>query len=63
MRVWVDIAECIGCGACEAYAPTVFKMGGNEYPTVAVDEVPAELETDVNEAVRACPVAVINIEE
>ena len=49
---------CIGCGACVAIAPEVFDY--QEGLSVVMDETITE---KVKEAVDACPVGAIEIEE
>lgn len=64
MRANVDFSACIGCGACEATCPAVFKMmpdGDKAY--AYVDPVPAGEEDTVREARNCCPVDAIEIEE
>ena len=57
--VKVDETKCIGCGACVAVAPENFDFNESGLSYVKKDEV-----TDtVKEAVDACPVGAIEIEE
>ncbi len=49
---------CIGCGACESFAPDVFKM---EDVAVVVESAVAGNEDAVKEAAEACPVSVITV--
>ena len=62
MKVRVDEDVCIGSSACEELCPEVFEVVDG-VSQVKVDEVPAEQEDDVREAVDACPVSAIQIEE
>ena len=57
--VKVDETKCIGCGACVAVAPENFDFNDAGLSCVKKDEV-----TDaVKEAVDACPVGAIEVEE
>ena len=58
MKVTIDKEECIGCGLCATICEDVFEMADDK-ATVTVDLVPADLETDVQDAVDSCPVSVI----
>jgi len=59
MRVTVDADICGGHGACLATAPEVFRLTDDGYAEVIVDEVPAELETAVEQAALHCPTKAI----
>jgi ferredoxin len=54
--------ECIGCGMCEGTAPDVFEIGDDGLAHAVVDEVPAEMEDDVQSAAEDCPVGAITVE-
>lgn len=54
--------DCIGCGLCESTCDDVFKIGDEGTAEVVVDEVPADDEDAVNEAVENCPVGAITAE-
>ncbi len=62
MKAVVDPDVCIGSSACEDICPEVFEIVGG-VSTVKADPVPAEHEDAVREAVDACPVSAISIEE
>lgn len=54
--------ECIGCGLCESTAGDVFAISDDGVAEVIVDEVPEELEDDVQQAADDCPVGAIEVE-
>lgn len=54
--------ECIGCGMCEATCPDVFSMGDDGLAHAIEEDVPEELEGDVQDAVDGCPVSAISAE-
>lgn len=55
MRVEVDADRCRGHGVCWGLCPEVFELTDDGYAVVLVDEVPAEHEAVVLDAVRQCP--------
>ncbi len=61
MKVTVN-EECIGCGLCESTAADVFAVNDDGVAEVIVDEVPADMEDDVQEAADSCPVSAIEVE-
>ncbi|HZJ57938.1 MAG TPA: ferredoxin [Clostridia bacterium] len=63
MKVFVDQDLCISCGLCISVCEDVFSW--NEYDKAeAIDEdVPVELEEDVEEAVETCPTEAIQYQE
>jgi ferredoxin len=58
----VNKEVCIGCGACAAICPAVFKMGDDGKTDVieGVDYVANE--ATMNQAKDSCPVAAISVE-
>jgi ferredoxin len=62
MKVRVDPELCTGCGPCADICPEVFEIR-DDVSTVLVNEVPAEHQDAVREAVEACPTGAIIIEE
>ncbi len=60
MKVKIDADLCTACELCTTSVPEVFQMG-DEVAEVAVDEVPADKEDAVKEAVEDCPVDAIII--
>ncbi|MDA8443394.1 MAG: ferredoxin [Peptococcaceae bacterium] len=61
MKVTVDKGTCIGCGACEAVCPEVFRLG-DDLAEVILNEIGPELEDGVRDAADSCPVGAISIE-
>lgn len=57
MKVVVNKDTCIGCGACQAICPEVFEV--DEVAEALIDEIPADLEESVRDAVDGCPVSAI----
>ncbi len=67
MKVWIDQANCIGSGLCEAIQPRVFAIGDDGLARVRQGDqvlppgpdhqaaVPAEYEADVRDASDSCP--------
>jgi ferredoxin len=62
MRVRIDDDLCVGDGACVDFCPEVFKMVG-DLAVVQMENVPAHLEEACREAMEACVVEAITIEE
>ena len=62
MRAYVDQDTCIGCGACAATCPEVFKMNvvGKAY---VAEDTTDENRDDVMNAIEVCPVEAIREEE
>ncbi|KGK86223.1 ferredoxin [Desulfosporosinus sp. HMP52] len=55
-------SDCIGCGACEAICPQVFRMNDYEIAEAYKNPVPDEAEQSTKEAAKSCPVAAIILE-
>ena len=55
MRVRVDEERCAGHGVCTITCPEVFTLTEHGYSVADPSEVPAALETKVNEAIANCP--------
>lgn len=63
MKPFVDQNACIGCGACEALCPRVFKLNdGGKAEVLPIDNYEL-LKICVDDAVRGCPVNAISIVE
>lgn len=58
-KVCVDESKCIGCGACVAIAPENFDFNDEGY-SIVINENPNE---KVQDALEACPVFAISIED
>jgi ferredoxin len=59
----IELAEyCIRCGLCEDLYPDIFKRNYETHSMdVLFDEIPADLEERVQQAVADCAVAAIKI--
>lgn len=53
---------CIGCGLCTSVCPDVLVMGDDGLAECSVNEVPADCEAAMEEAVASCPVQAIEVE-
>jgi ferredoxin len=51
----VDDERCRGHGVCTSVCPDVFALNDDGYAEVLLQQVPADLEDDVLQAVRQCP--------
>ncbi len=64
MKVHADLARCEGYANCVVAAPDVFTVDDADGVVVVLDAHPAEEQRDpVEEAVRSCPVAALNVGE
>lgn len=64
MKVWVDPERCQGHTLCSMIAPESFELNDIDGNSSAIDEdVPADREANVREAVRSCPEQPIIITE
>jgi ferredoxin len=64
MRVKVDLQLCEAHGECVVAAPEVFDLGDDDdHVTLLMEHPPEELRAKVKEAVDACPVACIRLED
>ena len=64
MKVKVDLERCQGHTLCAMIAPKVFELDEVDGHSSPVSEdVPADQETQVAEAVRSCPEQAISISE
>ena len=59
MKFKVDHDLCVGCGACEATCPEVFKLE-DDVSNVILNPVPENLEVSAIEAEDGCPVGAIS---
>lgn len=59
MKVTVNRDNCIGCGACEAICPEVFRLDDEGISTVFCDDFSKVNEDEVTEAVEGCPTSAI----
>ncbi len=63
MKVTADRDVCISAGNCVMTADAVFDQDDDGLVVVLVDDVPAEQEANVREAVRLCPSQALRIVE
>lgn len=62
MKVHVDPERCQGHTLCAMIAPEVFELGDIDgHSSVVAEDVPAELEQKVVEAVNSCPEGAISV--
>lgn len=62
MKVRVDKDLCVGDESCVDICPEIFEMQ-DDIAITKMDEVPPGLEKKCKEAVEACPVEAIIVEE
>ena len=55
MKVVVDYDLCESNALCMDCAPEVFRVEEDDTLTVLIEEIPDDLRTKVEEAVRLCP--------
>ena len=60
MKVRIE-DTCVACGLCIDVCPDVFEMG-SDIAQVLTEQVPAEHESDVQQAADDCPVEAIIVE-
>ena len=62
MKVQVDSERCQGHTLCAMRAPGTFDLSEVDGHSIVIDEeVPADQEADVREAVRSCPEQAISV--
>lgn len=61
MKVRIDADLCTACGLCTDDVPDVFTMG-DDVAEVTLADVPAEKESEVQDAVDSCPSEAIIVE-
>lgn len=62
MKAKVDQEGCISCELCVSICPAVFSMNSDGKAEAIDDNIPAENESEAEEARDNCPVSVIDIE-
>lgn len=60
MKVKVDKNLCIGCGACQAIEPSVFKLDKNGQAEAINEEINDEVKENVIDALEGCPTSAIS---
>jgi ferredoxin len=63
MRVKADYDLCEANGLCEAMAPDTFQLDDDDNLNLLDDQVTAENEGRIRQAVAACPKAALTIED
>ena len=63
MKVFVDQDLCISCGLCISVCEDVFSWNEDDKAEAIDEDVPVELEEDVEEAVETCPTEAIQYQE
>lgn len=61
-KIEVNQSTCIGCGACVQIAPEAFELNENGL-SVPTTEIVEALTPEVIEAIEACPVNAITVED
>ena len=59
LKAHVDQDLCISCGLCISTCEDVFHWGDDEKAEAIEEDVPAELEDSVQEAIENCPTEAI----
>jgi ferredoxin len=62
VRVGVDRDRCVGSGTCEALAPDVFEVDDDGVLVVLRDEPTPDEQSDVRDAVTACPTRALTLD-
>ncbi|MGW7073203.1 ferredoxin [Streptomyces sp. NPDC054855] len=63
VRVTVDTERCVGAGMCALTAPSVFTQDDDGFSEVLPGREDGGGDPLVREAVRACPVRAVTVEE
>ena len=63
MKVKVNKDLCIGCGACQAIAPSVFELEDDGLAKAINTQVNDEIKDDVIDALEGCPTSAIEESE
>ncbi len=59
MKAKVIRENCIGCGACQAIAPSIFEIDDEGLSKVIMEEVSESDQEDFNDALESCPTGAI----
>lgn len=60
MKAKVDQDLCISCGLCISIVEDVFHWNEDEKVEAIAEDVPADLEDEVREAIESCPTSAIS---
>ena len=63
MKVQVDYAACEANAVCMGLSPTVFQVDDDDQLHLLVDEVPADQQDAVRQAVDRCPKRALSLAE
>jgi ferredoxin len=63
VRVTIDADKCIASGSCVLAAPEVFSQDDDGIVVVLQEAPPTHLQDQARQAMRACPAAVIWLED
>ncbi len=63
MKVIIDRGLCQGHAQCEDAAPEVFEVGEDAVVRLKLENPPEEMRSEIENAVRWCPVEAIRIED
>jgi ferredoxin len=63
MRVTVDLSRCQGYGNCVSAAPEVFDLADNGLAVVLDAEPGDERRDEIEQAMKLCPVAAIELQD
>ena len=62
MKVGVDRDRCVGSGTCEALAPDVFEVDDDGVLRLLREEPADGEQSDVRDAVNACPTRALTLD-
>ena len=62
-KIKADYDACEANALCESFAPDVFQVDDDDNLQLLTDEVTAENEGRVQQAVAACPKAALSVEQ
>jgi len=63
LRVRVDMDRCVGHGRCYVLGPEVFEEDERGHCVIALEEIPAELESQARLGAENCPEHALTIEK
>lgn len=63
MKLKADFDLCESNAICVGIAPDMFELDDDDYLVILTDEVTAENEARVRQAVASCPKAALSIED
>jgi ferredoxin len=63
MKVTINRPKCLRSGQCTYLHPKLFKEGEDGFPIILLDEIPADLEQEAEDAADVCPSGAIDTED